>query len=80
MVHLLKMETPDKVLVIIDPIEIKKAVLVNDILSVIWELDSHLRNIIKYTEKEDTSKEEKVREKLHELLDEKSINLEELFS
>lgn len=73
-----KISIPKKILIITDELEIKQAVHVNDILGIIWDLDQHLRDKVKYGEG-DVSKEEEIRTKLHELLQEKNINLDELY-
>jgi hypothetical protein len=64
----------NKYLIITDEHEIKKALLADDMSVVIWEMDQYLRSEIKHGAK----KYDKVRERLHELLTEHGIILDDL--
>lgn len=70
------MELPEKFLVIIDQLEIKKAVKVNDALSVLWDYDQWLREEVKYKNNEQA---QLYRDKLHDLMNDNNINLDEIY-
>lgn len=70
------MELPEKFLVIIDQLEIKKAVKVDDILSVLWDYDQWLREEVKYKNNEQA---QLYRDKLHDLMNDNNINLDEIY-
>lgn len=59
----------------------KVAISANDYLSVLWELDQHLRSQIKYNEsltEEQTAAYEDLRDKLHESLNEHCVDINDL--
>ena len=71
-----------KALIIIDDLEIKRAVKAIDMLSVIWKLKEVLRKKLKYEELSDKEVEiyEDFQEILNESLYDNGINLDELYS
>jgi len=69
------METPAKVLVIIDELEIKQAMKASDVLSLLFAYDNYLRSEYKYQGKKEAHE---FREKLNEMMRDYNINLDEL--
>jgi len=59
-----------------DRLKHQRAILADDIMSVIWDMDQWLRSEIKYNEKP----YQEVRDFLHEMLRDEGINLDKLWS
>ena len=69
-----------KILITLDALEIKQAMKASDMLSVLWDLDEHLRSLIKYSEDGKLSEAaEKIKDKFWELMNEHGISLDELY-
>ncbi|HRY32131.1 MAG TPA: hypothetical protein P5531_04095 [Bacteroidales bacterium] len=71
------MEIPAKILIIIDPTEIRRAMKAGEALSLLFEFDQWLREEIKYRDKNEYTD---VRDKLHSILDDRGINLDDLLT
>jgi hypothetical protein len=59
-----------------DRLKHQRAILADDMMSVIWDMDQWLRSEIKYNEKP----YQEVRDFLHEMLRDEGINLDKLWS
>jgi hypothetical protein len=69
-----------KILIVIDPLEVKQAIKANDMLSVLWDLDKHLNDLIRYNEDHTLSNAaDKIRERFWELMNDAGISFEELY-
>lgn len=69
-----------KILIITDELEIKRAMKATDCLSVLWDMDQHLRELVKYNENAKLSDAaDKIRDKFWELMNEHGISFDELY-
>lgn len=70
-------ETPTQFYLLTDPMDIKRAVKVDDVLGVLWDYDQELRSMYKYHGREEANE---FRELLHEFMSNANVSLDELYS
>ena len=70
------METPAKLLVIIDELEIRQAMKARDIVALLFDFDNYLRTQYKYKEDQTALP---IRQRLSEMMDDYGIDFNELY-
>ncbi len=73
-------ENCPKILIVLDPKEIKQAVKAQDMLSLLFDFDNYLRGLVKYNEDPNLSDAaDKIRGELARLMEENGISFDELY-